>query len=115
MTELDEERRHDLARVLGEVTRSLQAEPDENQTLSGIVAAAVNTIPGVASGGISQMHGRHITAQVPTDELVSLCDKAQDELGEGPCLDAIWNQHTVLVDDFATDTGSGEEPCEIER
>lgn len=104
MSNPDGGRRHDLAQVLGEVARSLQAEPDENQTLSGIVAAAVNTIPGVASGGISQVHSRRIIPQVPTDELVTLCDKAQDELGEGPCLDAIWQQQTVIVDDFASET-----------
>ena len=104
MTNLDEGRRHDLAQVLGEVARSLDAEPDEKQTLSGIVTAAVNTIPGVVAGGISQVHRRQVLPQMPTDELVTVCDKAQNELGEGPCLDAIWNQHTVIVDNFATDT-----------
>ena len=104
MSNLEEGRRHDLAQVLGEVARSLQAEGDENQTLSGIVTAAVATVPGVVSGGISQVHRRQVLPQMPTDELVTLCDKAQNELGEGPCLDAIWTEQTVIVDDFATET-----------
>lgn len=104
MVELDESRRHDLAQVLGEVARNLDGEGDENETLSGIVAAAVATVPGVVSGGITQVHRRRVFAKTPSDDLVSLCDKAQDEFGEGPCLDAIWSQHTVIVDDFATET-----------
>ncbi len=104
MTEPDTDKRHELARVLNDVARSLEAEPDENETLSGIAAAAVATVPGVISGGISQVHRGQVTAQAPTDELVLQCDKAQDQLGEGPCLDAIWQQHTVIVDDFATET-----------
>ena len=99
----DGDRRHDLARTLSEVARDLQAEPDENQTLQAIVAAAVHTIPGVVSGGISQVHRRQISTQVPSDDLVARCDQAQDELGEGPCLDAIWDQHTVIVNDLARD------------
>ena len=42
---MDDERRHDLARTLSEVARTLQAEHDENQTLQGIVTAAVDTVP----------------------------------------------------------------------
>ena len=64
MTNLEEGRRHELAQVLGEVARSLQAEQDENHTLSGIVTAAVATVPGVVAGGISQVHRGRITAQM---------------------------------------------------
>lgn len=98
-----DERRHELAQVLGELARDLEAEPSEQETLSGVVASAVDTVPGVVSGGITQVHGGRVRAQVPSDELVALCDKAQDEFGEGPCLDAIWQQQTVIVDDLATD------------
>lgn len=96
-------RRHELARTLSTVARQLEAEPDENDTLGGIVQAAVATVPGVGYGGISQVQGRHVTARVPTDPLVAQCDQAQEQLREGPCLDAIWHQHTVIVNDLATD------------
>lgn len=98
------DQRHELARVLSDMARSLQAETDENQTLSGIVRAAVATVPGVAYGGISQVQGKRIVAQVPTDSLVAQCDKMQEELDEGPCMDAIWQQHTIVVDDMASET-----------
>ncbi len=96
--------RHELARTMSTVARSLKAEPDEQQTLGGIVRAAVATVPGVVAGGITQVHRRQVTAQAPSDELVRRCDAVQDELGEGPCLDAIWQQRTVIANDLATDS-----------
>lgn len=99
----DYAQRHDLARVLGAVARDLEAESSEQETLSGIVTAAVDTLPGVVSGGITQVQRRRVHAKAPFDELVAQCDKAQDELGEGPCLDAIWHQQTVIVDDLGSD------------
>ncbi|MHA6801525.1 GAF and ANTAR domain-containing protein [Bounagaea algeriensis] len=98
------DQRHELARTMSALARDLEAEPDEKQTLAAIVQAAVATVPGVVSGGISQVHRRQVTAQVPSDELARQCDELQNELGEGPCLDAIWQQHTVLANDLATDS-----------
>lgn len=95
---------HELAQTMSRVVRDLEGEPDEHQTLAGIVQAAVATVPGVAYGGITQVHRRRVTAQVPTDELVRRCDELQEELAEGPCLHAIWQHHTVVVNDLATDT-----------
>ncbi|MBA8824930.1 hypothetical protein FHX42_002277 [Saccharopolyspora lacisalsi] len=92
---------HDLAQALSTVAQQLAAEPDEQTTLAGIVGAAVSTVPGVVHGGISRVTGRQVTAQVPTAELVRVCDQAQTELDEGPCLEAIRHQRTVLVDDMA--------------
>lgn len=104
MTEPDTGGRHDLARVLNDVARNLEIEPDEKHTLSGIVQAAVATVPGAVSGGVTQVHRQQVKAIAATDELVALCDKAQDEFGEGPCLDAIWHEHTVIVNDLSTET-----------
>ena len=95
---------HHLARTMSTLARNLEAEPDEDQTLNGIVQSAVATVPGVRFGGITQVHRRHVFAQAPSDDLVRQCDQAQDELGEGPCLDSIWHHHTVIVNDLADDT-----------
>lgn len=91
----------DLTRTLADVARDLQAESGEEATLAAIVRAAVATVPGAAYGGITQVQGRRLTAKVPTDAIVGVCDELQSELGEGPCLDAIWHQHTVIVADMA--------------
>ncbi len=95
--------RHELARLMSKLSRDLEAEASEDETLAAVVQAAVNTVPGVWAGGITQVHRRQVTAQVPTDEVVRKCDEAQQELGEGPCLEAIWQHETVVVDDMIAD------------
>lgn len=95
--------RHELARTMSALARDLEAKADENQTLTSIVRGAVRTVPGVVAGGITQVHRRRVSGQAPTDDLVRRCDLVQDELQEGPCLDAMWEQHTVIVDDLAHD------------
>lgn len=94
---------HELANSMSTLARNLEAEPDENQTLAGIVQAAMTTVPGVRAAGITQVHRQRVSAKVPTDELVRQCDEIQEELREGPCLDAIWNEHTVVSNDLAED------------
>ncbi|MBQ6641449.1 MAG: GAF and ANTAR domain-containing protein [Saccharopolyspora sp.] len=96
--------RHELARVMSTLARNLEAETNEEETLGAVVQTAVNTVPGVWAGGITQVHRRQVHARVPTDEVVRKCDEAQQELGEGPCLDAIWQHETVVVDDMNGET-----------
>lgn len=98
-----DDRRHEVARTLGTVARELESEPDEERTLASIVLAAVDTVPGVTAGGITEVQRRQVTARAPTNELVAQCDQLQDELGEGPCLDAIWEEQTIIVNDLVRD------------
>lgn len=96
--------RHQLAKTLGTVARDLEAQPSENQTLEGIVRAAVTTVPGVSEGGITQVNRNgDVSVRTPTDERVAQCDKLQQELREGPCLNAIWQQHTVIINEMSSD------------
>jgi GAF domain-containing protein len=43
-------------------------------------------------------------AEVPTDPIVTKLDELQSELGDGPCLTALRDRHTVQIDDMSTDT-----------
>ncbi|HZE01127.1 MAG TPA: GAF and ANTAR domain-containing protein [Pseudonocardiaceae bacterium] len=93
-----------LAVQMGELARSLQQETSLRDTLQGIVAAAVDTVPGAQYAGISEVQGgREINTPAWTDELVRATDTAQYETGQGPCLSAIAVQHTVRVSDMAND------------
>lgn len=78
--------------------------PAPGATLQSIVEAAVRLVPGVRWAGISLIEGRQVTPSVPTDELVAELDSLQNDLGEGPCLDALHEQHTVSIADTSTDT-----------
>lgn len=58
-SDTDQLARHDaLALQMGEIARSLQQEDTLQDTLAGIVAAAVDTVPGVQYAGISEVKGR---------------------------------------------------------
>ncbi|MDQ3901507.1 MAG: GAF and ANTAR domain-containing protein, partial [Actinomycetota bacterium] len=73
-------------------------------TLRGIVAAAVDTVPGAQYAGLSEVQARReINTPASTDELVRVVDAVQYETGQGPCLDAIYLQQTVRVSDMGSD------------
>jgi hypothetical protein len=77
---------------------------DLEETLRQIVAAAVDSIPGVDAGSISiTEHGR-IETRHPTSEAIGKLDNTQSELGEGPCITALEDpppNGLVVAEDFA--------------
>jgi GAF domain-containing protein len=95
----------DAAMALGRVARELEAETTLDDTLHALVVAAVVAIPGADAGGITLVHrrGPKVEVHYATDPLVVDLDTAQEDLGEGPCLDAAYQHRTVRVSDFSTD------------
>ncbi len=92
----------ELAHRLGEVARSLEAEDDTDVMLDMVVAAAIRLIPGVDEGSISVVVGRRdVISQSPSSDLPRQVDSLQSEVGQGPCLDAVFEQQTVRVSDMA--------------
>jgi GAF domain-containing protein len=93
-----------LARQLAEAARSLQRQTSPQQVLDGVVTLASAMVPGADEATITMVRkDRHCYSAAATSALASDFDVLQDEAGEGPCLDAIWQQETVRVDDLATD------------
>lgn len=91
----------DLAEVLGDVARQLNAEADLAALLPAITLSSVETIPGADYAGISLVkQGREVESVAATDELVVQADAAQEQLGEGPCLDAAFVHDTFRIDDL---------------
>lgn len=97
---------HDqLATTFSELARTLEHSEDPEATLEQIVQAAVQLIPGVDEGSISVVLGRRrMTSQAPSGELARVVDGIQDEVGQGPCLDACYEHETVRVADLASET-----------
>jgi transcriptional regulator with GAF, ATPase, and Fis domain len=95
----------DLAVTLGALARSLHQEESVEDTLRGIVSAAVGTVPGAQQAGLSVIEARRVVrTQAGSSELVNQIDQAQYDTGEGPCLDALYQQHTVRLSDMTTET-----------
>ncbi len=70
-----------------------------------IVRAAVDLIPGCDEGSISVVVNRRtVTSQAASGELPGTVDALQEAVGQGPCLDAVYEQETVRVADMASET-----------
>lgn len=96
---------HDeLAVRLSESARRLQQQEDPEHTLRAVVGAACTLIPGADGGSISVVVARrHVTSQAASAEIARRVDALQEEIGQGPCLDAVYEQQTVRVDDMRTE------------
>jgi hypothetical protein len=65
-------------------------------------------VPGADEATITMVRkDRHCYSAAATSALASDFDVLQDETGEGPCLNAIWHQETVRVNDLASDPRGG--------
>lgn len=94
----------DPIKVFADVARALAAPADLEKTLEHISRIAVETVPGAEYAAVSLVRARREVETVgATDPLCHAIDHVQYETGQGPCLDAIWSEPTVLVDDL-TDT-----------
>ena len=95
----------DLARRLAEAARGLQEQSDDQQVLDRVVNLAVAMVPGADEATITMVRaGRHVYSAAATGELARGFDALMDETGEGPCMDALWNQETVRVNDLGSDS-----------
>ena len=95
----------DLARTLDEAARGLieRSEEGVEHTLELIVRGAIATVPHVEQAGVSLVErGGTVESHAPSSEVVRDLDRLQSELQEGPCLDSIWHEQRILVQDMAS-------------
>lgn len=94
----------ELARQLSEFARRAQTEDDRGLMLDEIVRGAVQLIPGVDEASISVTIGRRdVSSQHPSGDLPAKVDAVQTETGQGPCIDAAYEDETVRVPDMASE------------
>lgn len=92
----------ELATQLSELARELQQENDVEAVLSGIVDAALDLVPGTAHASISLVTGRKkVDSAVASGELPRRVDALQNSTGQGPCLDAAYEERVVRVPDLS--------------
>ena len=60
----------DVAQALSDVARSLEAEPDLQHVVEGIVAAVTDTVPGAEQAGVSLREGTILRTVAATNDLV---------------------------------------------
>jgi GAF domain-containing protein len=94
-----------LGDVMSRVARKLQEEHGEVEaTLRAITGSATRIVPNAEACGISYVTGPwKIEPRAWTSDLPKDVDSLQERLKQGPCLDAVWEQLVVRVDDVAAD------------
>jgi GAF domain-containing protein len=91
----------DIGARMAQIAREVHSGDDVVQAVDRICAAAVGLLGGEAEAAISIAHrGRRVENLGATTEAVRRGDELQAELGEGPCLDAVWEQEQVVVGDL---------------
>jgi GAF domain-containing protein len=76
--------------------RELYAAPNEEELLQVAVDLAVRIINGGDHADICVVQGRELSTAVASDDVVRRGDALQYQLNEGPCLDAVRCQETVI-------------------
>lgn len=97
--------RHQVIRDIAALAQTLQPAPDVDTELDELTAGAVKFVPGARYAGITLVSSTH-QVQTPsaTGPYPTLLDEIQQRHGEGPCLSAAWEQHTILIADMAGET-----------
>ncbi len=100
-------RGHDFMAALSAVAREMNSSHagSESDTLTLISNGAVGTVPGAEQAGVTLLHrDGSITSHTCSSDVVSEIDQLQATYREGPCVTALWDQHTVVVDDVAAES-----------
>ncbi|SDP87028.1 GAF domain-containing protein [Actinopolyspora xinjiangensis] len=90
---------------LSRAAQRLQRSSSETEALRLIVSGAVDTVPGAEQAGVSLLHrDGGVTSAATSDPTVDEVDQLQADYQEGPCVTALREQHTVIVDDLTVET-----------
>ena len=83
-----------------QLAQELAAAPDEESRLQIAVDAAVALVEGCDHAGITINERRGLVTRVSSDEVVQQANELQADLGEGPCLDVMRDQETLVSADL---------------
>ncbi|GMA84780.1 hypothetical protein GCM10025868_00300 [Angustibacter aerolatus] len=105
--------RHDTARHAGQdhlareptvLARDLQRFTSSQEVLDHVVRAVVDLVPGAEDATITVAEKRRsATSAAASSPRAALFDVLQARTRQGPCLDALFDQETLRVDDLRTD------------
>ncbi|SDF22552.1 GAF domain-containing protein [Blastococcus fimeti] len=94
----------DLAQRLSVLARDLQRFATSQEVLDHIVATVVDMVPGAEDATITVAQQRKTArSAAASSERARMFDVLQSETRQGPCLDALFEQETIRVDDLATE------------
>ena len=83
-----------------QLAQALSSAPDENVRLQIAVDSAVSLVDRCHHAGITINEKGGLLTRVSSDDLVRRANELQHELGEGPCLDVMRDQDTLVSPDL---------------
>jgi GAF domain-containing protein len=95
----------EIARLARDMHSSMGSEVNVDDVLFEVTDASLRLLPGVDHAGVNLVEGRikKVRSTAATDPVPKTLDALQERYAQGPCLDALWQHHTVRVDDFASE------------
>jgi transcriptional regulator with GAF, ATPase, and Fis domain len=95
---------HDQSLTFAQIAEQLALEPVLELTLQKVAELALDTVPGCDFVGVSIREGKgKVTTPAATDAIAEQADNLQYELGEGPCLGAVWEGDQNLIEDMSSE------------
>jgi GAF domain-containing protein len=99
-------RRDDLlevAETFERVARDLLHAHDMQATLDNVVRLAVEHLDACEFAGVSMVEGKQISSPASSHAIPRVLDMLQEELKEGPCIDAIREHEIFLTGDLGAE------------
>jgi GAF domain-containing protein len=94
-----------MAALFAELTEELSGAPDGHLTFRRVVDRALEVVPGCDHCGLHLRKRRgKAESATATDDIAAEADRIQDELQEGPCVDAAFQKENFVVHDLRTET-----------
>jgi transcriptional regulator with GAF, ATPase, and Fis domain len=93
-----------VAELFSSIARLLSTHADLRTTLDRIVRMAAENLDACEFAGLSIVNGRKISSPAATDPVPTILDAIQQEVDEGPCLDAIRQHEVFRTGDLAAET-----------
>lgn len=88
--------------VFAEAVREAASRRSPAEALAAVIGMAVTSGPGEAAS-ITLRTGQDLESVAYSNDLILRADQLQYELGEGPCLDAVWTDGIFVVPDIVAD------------
>jgi transcriptional regulator with GAF, ATPase, and Fis domain len=94
----------ELSELMADAARDLQAQAAPQETYDTAVQLALRDVGGCDAACLSMVRRRReVETPASTSAAATRGDELQYETGEGPCLDAIWEQDLVHSTDLGSD------------
>jgi GAF domain-containing protein len=101
VTVIDPQRSADLA----DLARTLQQRTSPQEVMDAVVEASVALVPGAEHGSISLVTRRRgVVSAAASSQVARDFDRLQEELGEGPCLEAMFSEPVVHGPDLEAES-----------